>query len=519
MLFPSDGKPPYVHLRETALTFSRALGGNELGYVLLRRTRGYYDSFTIVSLACSGGYTITDDEVVQACAALRHRHPLLASKVAFSTMEPPKLVYTSPLTEAHALREARAQIEFHAFHDQDASTETLRDQWLYATPEEALDLRNGTCSLYWGRDINPRSGKYILGFMTPHFITDGRRRLNLVRCMLDLLATPGRARRELAAHFSGKTPIVEIPPAWESLCPDMRTTDPVELAKAREAFDELVKFGSKPVSGLVPDGIIAEDSLQPRFVRQIWSTEETKRILKACKARGVTITHLANIASAFASVQHPGAADRNGAPRDEDSYYFEFSQAIDLSAKVPRLSNNGEIETAVRMVVYPVVISVPRAAAAKLAGQDAIWNAARQFKERSDAFVQSPYFWHFNGFYGVIAFENYMAQMTGKPFVPYMSSLGDLKSILPLRYPVQLPHVNGDVDGSTSHSAEVRILDQITSGKIDPQVSSFLMYTFDESLNLQFKWNAGRVSDDLINGWFNRVVEIISQVAGDEGTM
>ncbi|KAH9934970.1 uncharacterized protein B0H18DRAFT_951458 [Fomitopsis serialis] len=474
MLFPSDGKPPYVHLRETTLTFSRPLGGNELGYVLLRRTRGYYDSFTIVSLVCSGGHTITDDEVVQACAALRLRHPLLASKVAYSTMEPPTLVYTSPLTEAHAVREARAQIEIHAFHDQDASTETLRDQWLYANPEEALDLRNGTCSLYWGRDTDSRSGKYILGFMTPHFITDGRRRLNLVRCMLDLLATPGRAAHELAAHFSGKMPIVEIPPAWESLCPDMRTTDPAELAKAKEAFDELVKFRSKP-----------------RFVRQIWSTEETKRILKACKAHGVTITHLANIASAFATVQHPGAADRNGVPRDEDSYYFEFSQAIDLSAKVPRLSNNGEMRRpfACRQIGRP---------GRDLGCRAPIQGAERRLREVTLLLALQ---W----FLRCDRFENYMAQMTGKPFVPYMSSLGDLKSILPIRYPVQLPHVNGDVDGSTSHSAEVRILDQITSGKIDPQVSSFLMYTFDESLNLQFKWNAGRSS--------------YSQVADDEGTM
>jgi len=521
-LFPSDGKPPYVHLRETTSTFSRPLGGNELGYALVRGPRGYSDSFTIVPLACSGGHIITDDEVVQACAALRLRHPLLASKVAYSTTKLPELVYTSPLSKAHALREAKAQIEFHAFHAQDASTEALRDKWLYANAEEALDLRNGTCSVYWGHDIDSRSGKYILGFMTPHFITDGRRRLNLVRCMLDLLATPGRAQHELAMHFAGKMPIVEIPPALEGLCPDMRNTDSAELAKAKAAFDELVKLRSKPVSGLIPDGVIAEGNLQPRFIRQTWSPEETKSILRACKAHGVTITHLANVASAFACVQRPGAVRFSGGSSDEDSYYFEFSQAFDVNAKVPRLTNNGETETAIRVVIYPIVMSVPRAAVAESAGQNAIWDAARQFKERNDAFVKSPYFWHFTGFCGAIAIENYMAQMAGKPFMPYMSSMGDLRSVLPIRYPVHSHHANGTVNGvngSTRHNAEIRVLDQISAGKIDPQVANFLMYTFDERLNIQFKWNAGRTSDNLINGWFSRVVEIISQVAVDEGAM
>lgn len=244
-LFPADGKPPYAHLRESTTTYRRPMGLNEIGYALVRGPRGYVDSFSIIPLACSGGHTITDDEVVQACAALRLRHPLLASKVAYSTEKPPEIVYHSPMTEAHALREARAQIEFHAFHDHDAATEALRDRWMSATAEDALDLRNGTCSLYWGRDIDPHSGRYILGFMTPHFITDGKRRLNLVRCMLELLTTPGRATKELTAHFSGKTPIVGLPPSLEGLLPDQGAPDLSEIGKAKAAFDELIKFRSK----------------------------------------------------------------------------------------------------------------------------------------------------------------------------------------------------------------------------------------------------------------------------------
>lgn len=196
-------------------------------------------------------------------------------------------------------------------------------------------------------------------------------------------------------------------------------------------------------------------------------------------------------------------------------HYFEFSQAFDVSAKVPRLTSLGDIETAIRIVVYPIVIAVPRADTAENVTRETIWGAARQFKEKNDAFVKSPYFWHFCGFYGAIAAENYMAQMAGKPSIPYMSSMGDIKSVLPIKYPVRHPETNGAVNGATANS-EVRILDQISAGKIDPSVANYLMYTFDERLNLQFKWNAGRTSDVLITGWFDRVVEIISQAAADE---
>ena len=193
-------------------------------------------------------------------------------------------------------------------------------------------------------------------------------------------------------------------------------------------------------------------------------------------------------------------------------HYFEYSQAFDVNAKVPKFTSLGEIETAVRIVIYPVVIAVPRADTTESATHQTIWAAARQFREQNAAFVKSPYFWHFCGFYGPMAAENYMAQMAGRAFMPYMSSMGDIKSVLPIRYSVQRPKTNGAAN-ETASDFEIRILDQISAGKIDPSVANYLMYTFDERLNLQFKWNAGRTSDALITGWFDRVVEIISQVA------
>ena len=105
-LFPPNGKPPYALLRESTTTRRRPLGQNELAYVLIRGPCGYFDSFSIIPLICASAHSITDDEVIHACAALRLRHPLLASKVAYSTEGPPEFVIHSPMTEVHALREA-----------------------------------------------------------------------------------------------------------------------------------------------------------------------------------------------------------------------------------------------------------------------------------------------------------------------------------------------------------------------------------------------------------------------------
>lgn len=244
---PTNGLPPrapHMHLQETALTFSRPMAASEFSYIIVRGRYGYGDSYTVVQLASTGEHIITDDEVVHACASLRLRHPLLASKVNFNSPTIPELTFTSPLTQAHAVRAARAQIEFHTFDNQDAAAAALCEQWLSTGAEDVLDIRDATCSLYWARSVDAKAGQYIFGLRTAHFIIDARRRLNVVRCFMDLLTTPGRAHKELEAHFSGTTPLVEMPPTLESLIPKSELSD-TEAAKAKAKFDDLVMFMDK----------------------------------------------------------------------------------------------------------------------------------------------------------------------------------------------------------------------------------------------------------------------------------
>lgn len=245
----------------------------------------------------------------------------------------------------------------------------------------------------------------------------------------------------------------------------------------------------------------------------MWSQEETSSILRACKAQGVTITALVNAAGALASVRDP--SELAISPTD-DAYYFEFSQAIDLNSRVPYISTNGEVETAVRILDYPVIIRVPSAIAHSTNVSSSVFDVAREFKARNAEFVQSPYFWQFLDMYLPLQSQRYASNLssTSKPLMPYMSSLGDLKTLLPARYPVRFPEVNGH--GAGGHSpAEVIITDQITASRMDPQMASFLLYTFDGKLHLQFKWNAGRLSEACIDAWFERTLNIISGVSTD----
>ena len=488
------------------------------------------DPSTIVSLVCSQDHIISDEEVILACAALRLRHPLFASSLAL--IGAPHFTVASPMTQAHAVRAARAQIEFHAFDDQDAAILALRDAWLAFDPENALDVRERTCALWWGRDrAHLRSGKYILGLITTHFVTDNRRRLNIVRQFLELLASPGQAKAELDAYFSADPhPAPAIPIPTEQLQPKP-SGDEQEGLRAKTAYDELVtryadevrgltpsldvcSQRSQPVSGLVVDGSL-HAAPRPGMVRKVWSVDETARILRACKAHGVTVTHLVNVAGALAAVNR-GPNTTDGAPTasatDNGTYCFDFTQAIDIAAKAAGKAEV-EMETVVRVDLYPVILCVPRPTITEFFHDPSrVWEIARQFKEQNDEFVKSPYFWHFLQMHSSRMVESYKAKLAGRPFLPFMSSLGDLKTLLPARYPIQpaAPIPDGSVAAA---GADIHVTDSWTSGRVDPLSLASHLFTFDDRLHLQCRYNVNCASDIVVMSWFDRLVEIVSRVA------
>lgn len=272
----------------------------------------------------------------------------------------------------------------------------------------------------------------------------------------------------------------------------------------------------QPLSGLSLQGPANADGIVGRCIRHVWNQEETLHILEICKAQGVTITALVNAASALASVRDN---PKHTSLPANDSYYFEFCQAIDLTPRVPHTHAYDEVETALRILDYPVIIRVPSAIAHCANVSSAVFDVAREFKARNAEFVQSPYFWQFLDMYLPLQSQRHMSNLgsTNKPLMPYMSSLGDLKSLLPSRYPVRYPEANGHGASRVGGHAPVEIIitDQTTASRMDPQTASFLLYTFDGKLHLQFKWNAGRLSEASVGVWFQRTLDIVSGVSVD----
>lgn len=224
-----------ARMNETRLTISRPLSPEEVKYYSTRLGGGMSDPSTIVPLTCAPGYAITDNQIILACAVLRLRHPLFASHI--TVIDTPHFFVNTPATRAHALRAAEAQIEFHTFADQDDAVLRLRDEWLACDLDKALDIRERTCAVWWGRDADPHSGKYVLGVLTTHFVADQRRIINLVRQLVELLASPARAQSELDAHTFGTSP-EPLPASTEHLIPTL-SEDEEEASKAKSAFDKL----------------------------------------------------------------------------------------------------------------------------------------------------------------------------------------------------------------------------------------------------------------------------------------
>lgn len=263
----------------------------------------------------------------------------------------------------------------------------------------------------------------------------------------------------------------------------------------------------QPMSGIIPDGSLRAP-LRPRMVRKVWSAGETARILRACKAHSATVTHLVNVAGSLSSV-YP-SLNAAAAPASEISYCFDFFQAVDVAAKAASKAET-EMETVVRMDLYPVVLRVTRAQIVDSANEpEGVWDIARLYKEQNDAFLKSPYFWHLLAMHSVRVTESYQAMLAGKPSLPFMSSLGDLKTLLPARYPVHPPAASSD-GGSEATGAEIRITDNWTAGMVDPLSLAVHLFTFDGRLHLQCRHNVSFMSDALVVPWFDGLIEIVSR--------
>lgn len=225
----------------SAQVVSRPFGITERYFLDIRGPHGYSDPFITISIDTSSSTArISNEQVVLTWAAIRLRHTLLASRVQ-STPQGPSFVYLPPLTKAHALRQARMNIDFEEESDRATWLGALHNRWWGNALDDVLDIRSEIYKLAWLEEAGHEPGgerRYAFGIQTTHFAVDGLGMCDVAGQFTELLADPGRAEAELDEYFANPKP--RLPDAYENLLPEPDAAFPEEKQKALEAYKALM---------------------------------------------------------------------------------------------------------------------------------------------------------------------------------------------------------------------------------------------------------------------------------------
>ncbi|KAF9819154.1 hypothetical protein IEO21_02325 [Rhodonia placenta] len=501
-----DAKPPQFPsmsaMTETILTTSRPLGQAELWFLSRRQSRGLLDVHNVLTLQTSGGYSITERDVGLAFAVTCLRHPILTTRVSF-TSSPPAFVCATPLTAKHALKASRSLIDFNTFQDVREAASAIHDAWSSSDGEHAIDVRDATCAVWWSKGIGRAEGQYLFGLQMAHFAADGRGRMNVMRHFLELLASPDMARAELSRFYADIAQPLHIPESLEELLPDVSSLSSDDITKGKETYEEYARWHSKPMVGLRLDRTDDTENIDPRMCVHVWSQSKSFAILHACKARGVTVTHLAIAAMALAALYDNQY--REQAAGDEGAYYFTAWSVLDLSPRLQPPTDGYEPGTTTRAVAFPVFLYLVQPEAAEPAP---LWSLAVQCRDQFASFTKSPHFWQLIHRVRPLLVQNHIDRMSGRPTLPFMSSVGDCTKVLP----VSLPGAVGGPQESTDQPPKIKVVDLSYGIRSDATSFGLHLITYDNRLSLRFVYNGLRADPAAMDAYFGRIIEIVSRV-------
>ncbi|KAF9815812.1 hypothetical protein IEO21_04324 [Rhodonia placenta] len=496
----------------SAQVVSRPFGITERYFLDIRGPHGYSDPFITISIDTSSGTArISNEQVVLTWAAIRLRHTLLASRVQ-STPQGPSFVYLPPLTKAHALRQARMNIDFEEDSDRATWLGALHNRWWGNALDDVLDIRSEIYKLAWLEEAGHEPGgerRYAFGIQTTHFAVDGLGMCDVAGQFTELLADPGRAEAELDEYFANPKP--RLPDAYENLLPEPDAAFPEEKQKALEAYKALMASGNDPsVTGILPDGNSKDENVEPNIIRYAWSEEQSRAIVAACKKHHVTVTQLACAALVVAAAEaRPG--------RDIQNPIFKHHLPIDLWPRA-RSDPRG---IAVRMAHYPMFIRAPSLAGlnTKEGLHAAILEVAKQCKDGHAGVVNSPYFWHIIRHY-LLDCQRMIDSLAADapildkiPFFPLFSSMGDLNKLVPgtLRaIPPPETTVGAAFHPDSRSEGEIRVPDVTVNLKVAPALAIVHVWTFNKKMTIQFKHNKAWATPEVVDPYLERIVEILT---------
>ncbi|KAH9940266.1 hypothetical protein B0H21DRAFT_755242 [Amylocystis lapponica] len=520
-------------LDEQDITSSRPLGISERFLVALRNGVGAADTLPLIVLDCSPATPILDADVIVAWAVLRLRHPMLASRIAFTTSGA-EIVCSSALTQPRAVALAEACIEFALFDDRDRAVEALRASFGGQSPQCTIDIR-AEMRVMWQRDVTGERGQYVFGMKTVHHQMDARRSIEVMRQFVALLAAPGRAQAELDAHFAnpaGVVPPPKIPLPMENSFPHPSMFDAEERRKGREAFDEAFQKADALPCGLAYDGPAIPSGVYPRSICHTFSESDTALILRACKVQGVTVTQLYQASWAVATIEigheetKDGVCKRPGLSLHNGSYHCNTLLVVDLAPFIKALPRNIDIaserDISLQAASYPSTIGIPRGAFTQLDRSVVVWDAARRAKANHAALLQSPYFWHliihlqepmqeFSDMAFSDSQEEPVVVLQPHPLVPAVSSIGDVSTMLPSSISAS-SGADCARDG-LSDDKTICIADMMLCVRAPPTDGVSHLWTFDGRMTLQLSYDGASFSPARGDKFFGRVVDIFARVA------
>ncbi|KAH9936040.1 hypothetical protein B0H21DRAFT_894210 [Amylocystis lapponica] len=438
-----------------SLTLTRPLGPTEQFYYEGRGSRGTADPFIIVSFEWTSKPFTTND-VAHAWALLRLHHPLLASSISSADLTP-AFVFVPPLTAADALERARLSIDFSAFDvgECESTLSALRAR-LADVDHDVVDMHASAGALTWLAEIgSAQPAQYILVVRSTHFVCDAQSMFTIARELFALLVDPEGTREKLQRFFVGMplAKTCKLPSPLEDIYPDYTTTSVDDQQKGMEVFSAQL-------------GALAGGWLPPALLM--------KKLVKRCKAHGITVTQFICAAEALTAL--PFSAEPSSST---DDLCFSISLAADLRARLPPI-DTGEIT--VRVTLFSTSMRLPPGTTPYSAA--AAWDAACQCGVGRDAYFGSPY----------------VLTMLSAPSLPGLSSLGNCDAYLPARY------------AAPNGLGELRVHDMAIAARATAAIPVVHAWTYAGRLNLCLTHNAAHADRGLMDAYFRSLVDVITQV-------
>ncbi|KAF5368480.1 hypothetical protein D9758_002233 [Tetrapyrgos nigripes] len=283
---------PITHLE-------RKLGDTEASYFLPSRENGVNDMY--LHLGFRAPLYIMDPQCVALVwSILRIRHPLLASQVEMHSYDDIRFVYTPPRSPEEALKLAESNIDYRTQPKDELLDSYLNGQrtlsssrlsyLIVSNPEKAGVTMNGDSSTLLGSSNTDVSREYDLMICATHFLGDGMALHAFANEFFSLLSSSDSKGLQDLLTFEWqercfkRTPASFLPTAMEDRLPECSTTlqRVASRVEFRNSQDRLIGGQTFPKGARK-----ARETVAPTVS---FDEERTKKILKACKNHGVSIS-------------------------------------------------------------------------------------------------------------------------------------------------------------------------------------------------------------------------------------